>query len=48
MCQTEGERQEVFDLFIVATMLEHSVGKIYTMDKEQFNVTEIQVESPVP
>ncbi|MCS7197681.1 MAG: type II toxin-antitoxin system VapC family toxin [Candidatus Bipolaricaulota bacterium] len=41
------KRQQIFDLFIVATMLEHNVDTIYTMNKKDFSqFSEIQVETP--
>jgi len=45
----KAKRQDVFDLFIVATMLEHGMDKIYTMNRKHFaKFDEIQVENPVP
>lgn len=39
--------QDIFDAFIVATMLEHGVDKIYTANRKHFEqFEEIQVETP--
>ncbi len=45
--RTKG--QDVFDLFIVATMLEHGVEAIYTINRKDFSrFDEIRVEGPIP